>query len=65
MYFFRQNVSGTDVSRLHPESGGQGWSEAVMERVAQLQAGGHEDGGASGIVVHAFEGEARLASYPV
>ena len=65
LYNFRQNVCSTDVSRLHPKSGGQRWSEVVMECVAQLQAGGHEDGCASGLPLHTSEGEAGPASHPV
>ena len=54
-----KDVCGTDIPRLHPESGGQGWCPPLLECVAFFKAGGHQDGCASGCTLHTFKGEKK------
>ena len=51
-----KDVCGSDLSGLHPEPGGQGWSAALMECVALLKVGGHKDGRALGSTLYSTQG---------
>ena len=51
-----KDVGSTDLPGLHPESGGQGWGASLLECVAIIEVGGHQDGCATGCAIHPFKG---------
>ena len=51
-----KDVGSTDLPGLHPESGGQGWGASLLECVAIIEVGGHQDGCATGCVIHPSKG---------
>ena len=58
-----EDVGSTDIPGLHPEPGGQGRRSSLLECVAIVQTGGHQDGCASRRTIHTSQG--ILAGVPL
>ena len=57
-----EDVGSTDIPGLHPEPGGQGRRAPLLECVAIVQTGGHQDGCASRRTLHTSKGAKSVTS---